>query len=148
MTEQITPGDFQRLADLASLELPAEEAEYLRKELNNQMLSIEVLESIPIELRVINAYSKGGIPLKVDAIANIKVDSTEPALGNAVERLLDKTPKEMHLIAKDTLEGNLRGVLATLTPEEVVRIEDQPTQNLEALQEHMKGQQLLALRTG
>ncbi|MFV1950228.1 MAG: aspartyl/glutamyl-tRNA amidotransferase subunit C [Anaerolineales bacterium] len=49
MTEQIAPGDFQRLADLASLELPEEEAEYLRKELNNQMLSIEILESIPID---------------------------------------------------------------------------------------------------
>jgi aspartyl-tRNA(Asn)/glutamyl-tRNA(Gln) amidotransferase subunit C len=49
MAEKISPEDFQRLADLASLELPADEAEYLRKELNNQMVSIEVLESIPIE---------------------------------------------------------------------------------------------------
>jgi aspartyl-tRNA(Asn)/glutamyl-tRNA(Gln) amidotransferase subunit C len=49
MADKITPEDFQRLADLASLELPEEEAEYLRKELNNQMVSIEVLESIPIE---------------------------------------------------------------------------------------------------
>ena len=49
MTDKITPEDFQRLADLASLELPQEEAEYLRGELNNQMISIEVLESIPIE---------------------------------------------------------------------------------------------------
>jgi aspartyl/glutamyl-tRNA(Asn/Gln) amidotransferase C subunit len=50
MTEKITPDDFKRLADLASLELPDKEAEYLRGELNNQMISIEVLESIPIEL--------------------------------------------------------------------------------------------------
>ena len=49
MTDKITPEDFQRLADLASLELPQEEAEYLRGELNNQMISIEVLESIPID---------------------------------------------------------------------------------------------------
>ncbi len=49
MTDKISPEDFERLADLASLELPVEEAEYLRKELNNQMLSIEVLESIPID---------------------------------------------------------------------------------------------------
>jgi len=49
MKDKITPDDFQRLADLASLELPQEEAEYLRGELNNQMISIEVLESIPIE---------------------------------------------------------------------------------------------------
>ena len=49
MSDKITPEDFQRLADLASLELPPEEAEYLRGELNNQMISIEILESIPID---------------------------------------------------------------------------------------------------
>ena len=49
MEERISRKDFQRLAELASLELPEDEAEYLRKELNNQMISIEVLESIPID---------------------------------------------------------------------------------------------------
>ncbi len=77
------------------------------------------LEVIPLELSVHNAYSKGGIPLNVEAIANVKIDSTEPAFGNAVERFLAKPLAEIHKIAKDTLEGNLRGVLATLTPEEV-----------------------------
>ncbi len=77
------------------------------------------LETIPIELSVTNAYSKGGIPLKVEAIANIKIDSTEPAFGNAVERFLNMRREQIHAIAKDTLEGNLRGVLASLTPEEV-----------------------------
>lgn len=60
MTDKISPKDFQRLAELASLELPAEEAEYLRKELNNQMLSIEVLESIPIDTEV--GAAAHGIP--------------------------------------------------------------------------------------
>ncbi len=77
------------------------------------------LETIPIELEVINAYSKGGIPLKVEAIANIKIASTEPSFGNAVERFLTRSASDIHAIAKDTLEGNLRGVLASLTPEEV-----------------------------
>ena len=77
------------------------------------------LETIPIELAVNNAYSKGGIPLAVDAIANIKVDSSEPAFGNAVERFLEMSEEEIQKIAKETLEGNLRGVLASLTPEEV-----------------------------
>jgi len=76
------------------------------------------LESMPVELAVRNAYSKGGIPLIVAAIANVKIDSEEPSFGNAVERFLGKQD-EIHQIAKDTLEGNLRGVLATLTPEEV-----------------------------
>jgi flotillin len=77
------------------------------------------LEIIPLDLSVRNAYSKGGIPLNVDAIANVKIDSSEPAFGNAVERFLAKPMQEIHEIAKDTLEGNLRGVLAALTPEEV-----------------------------
>ncbi len=77
------------------------------------------LNTIPLDLTVQNAYSKGGIPLTVRAIANVKVASNESELSNAVERLLGKDPHEIQMIAKETLEGNLRGVLATLTPEEV-----------------------------
>ena len=77
------------------------------------------LNTIPIDLTVSNAYSKGGIPLTVRAVANVKVASGEPELNNAVERLLGKHLDEIQLIAKETLEGNLRGVVALLTPEEV-----------------------------
>lgn len=78
------------------------------------------LRTIPIEVRVENAFSKGGIPLEVHGIANVKIASEPPhVFNNAVERLLDLDMKEIYRIAKDTLEGNLRGVLATLSPEEV-----------------------------
>lgn len=72
-----------------------------------------------IELRVTNAYSKGGIPLNVDGVANIKIAGEEPAIHNAIERLLGKSREEVEKIARETLEGNLRGVLASLTPEQV-----------------------------
>jgi len=78
------------------------------------------LETIPIEISVHNAFSKGNIPLNVEAIANVKIASEpESVFNNAVERLLGKTEEEIRSLAKDTLMGNLRGVLATLTPEEV-----------------------------
>ena len=78
------------------------------------------LETIPIEITVHNAFSKGNIPLNVEAIANVKIASEpESVFNNAVERLLGKTEEEIKQLAKDTLMGNLRGVLATLTPEEV-----------------------------
>ncbi len=78
------------------------------------------LETIPIEVGVSNAFSKGNIPLTVEAIANVKIASEpETVFNNAVERLLGKSEQEVKLLAKDTLMGNLRGVLATLTPEEV-----------------------------
>ncbi len=77
------------------------------------------LNTIPIDLTVSNAYSKGGIPLVVRAIANVKISSGEHELNNAVERLLGKSLDSVQTIAKETLEGNLRGVVASLTPEEV-----------------------------
>lgn len=78
------------------------------------------LETFPIEISVTNAFSKGNIPLNVEAIANVKIASEpETVFNNAVERLLGKTEDEIRQLAKDTLMGNLRGVLATLTPEEV-----------------------------
>jgi flotillin len=78
------------------------------------------LETIPIEISVTNAFSKGNIPLNIEAIANVKLASQpETVFNNAVERLLGKPPEEIRELARDTLMGNLRGVLATLTPEEV-----------------------------
>jgi flotillin len=79
-------------------------------------MRLDLLE-VPIAVR--NAYSKGGIPLKVEAIANIKVSSDRTRIGNAIERFLGRNPEEIARVAKETLEGHLRGVLATLTPEEV-----------------------------
>jgi flotillin len=76
------------------------------------------LTNMIIDLRVVNAYSKGGIPLTVEGVANIKIAGTEPIIHNAIERLLGKSRKEIEQLAKETLEGNLRGVLAILTPEE------------------------------
>ncbi|MEO1637154.1 MAG: SPFH domain-containing protein, partial [Cyanobacteria bacterium J06631_9] len=77
------------------------------------------LTNMIIELKVSNAYSKGGIPLHVSGVANIKIAGEEPTIHNAIERLLGKPRKEIERMAKETLEGNLRGVLASLTPEQV-----------------------------
>jgi flotillin len=76
------------------------------------------LTNMIIDLRVVNAYSKGGIPLTVEGVANIKIAGTEPTIHNAIERLLGKSRQEIEQLAKETLEGNLRGVLASLTPEQ------------------------------
>ena len=77
------------------------------------------LTNMIIELKVANAYSKGGIPLTVEGVANIKIAGEEPTIHNAIERLLGKSRQAIELLAKQTLEGNLRGVLASLTPEQV-----------------------------
>ncbi|MER3414300.1 MAG: flotillin family protein [Armatimonadota bacterium] len=77
------------------------------------------LTNMVIEVSAHNAYSKGGVPLTVAGVANVKIAGHEPVLNNAIERFLGKSRVEIMQIAKATLEGSLRGVLATLTPEEV-----------------------------
>ncbi|MFO0728123.1 MAG: SPFH domain-containing protein [Myxococcota bacterium] len=79
-------------------------------------MSLSELE-LPISMR--NVYSKGGIPLNVDAIANVKISSDPRTIGNAIERFLGRGVDEIARVARETLEGHLRGVVANLTPEEV-----------------------------
>jgi flotillin len=74
---------------------------------------------ISVPIAVAGAYSEGGIPLNVHAIANIKVSTDRRFVGNAIERFLGKGRQEIARVVKETLEGHLRGVLATMTPEEL-----------------------------
>jgi flotillin len=75
--------------------------------------------TMPVRVEVHKAYSKGGTPLNIQAIANVKISSDPSIVGNAIERFLDHDRSEVVRVAKETLEGNLRGVVATLTPEQV-----------------------------
>lgn len=77
------------------------------------------LTNMIIELNATGAYAKGGVPLNVQGVANVKIAGHEPVLNNAIERFLGRSRAEVMGIAKATLEGSLRGVLATLTPEQV-----------------------------
>ncbi len=72
-----------------------------------------------VEVAVQNAFSKGGIPLAVHAIANVKVTSDSRHVRQAVERFLGMEPAAIMMVARQTLEGVLREVLSQLTPEEV-----------------------------
>ncbi len=74
---------------------------------------------LPVLVEVNNAYSKGGTPLNIQAIANVKVSTDPEVRNNAIERFLGRDNKEIVQVAKENLEGNLRSVLAQLTPEQV-----------------------------
>jgi flotillin len=79
------------------------------------------LSTISIPLEIDRAMSNGMIPLSITAIAHVKIASREGGgLENAVERLLRKPPNEIETIAKTTIDGVLRGVLATFTPEDAM----------------------------
>jgi flotillin len=77
------------------------------------------LTAIPIELELTGALTNGIIPINLQAMANVKIaGSEEEGLSNALERFLGKKIDDISQVAKENIEGSLRGVLATLTPEE------------------------------
>ncbi len=77
------------------------------------------LTNMSVDVSVAGAYTRDGVPINVQGVANLKIDGDPPGLDRAVERLLGKTQAHIERIAAETLEGNLRGVLAKLTPEQV-----------------------------
>jgi flotillin len=77
------------------------------------------LNIIPIDLGLAGALTNGLIPINIQAMANVKIAGSEQeGLSNALERFLGKTISDISQVAKENIEGSLRGVLASLTPEE------------------------------
>ena len=74
---------------------------------------------LPIDIVVQNAYSAGNIPLQIHAIANVKIHTDHRYIANAIERFLGRSLHEIQTVAQQTLEGAVREVIATLTPEQV-----------------------------
>ena len=77
------------------------------------------LSTMTVDIHVANAYSRGNIPLSIHAIANVKICNRAGVIDNALERFLGRDRGEISQVAKETIEGALRGVLARLTPEQV-----------------------------
>ena len=79
------------------------------------------LDTFQVPFAVEDTPNVDGVLVSVAALANMKVSSDPTLLGNAVERLLDKNPKEMEKTATDTLSGILRQIVGTLTVEDIIR---------------------------
>ena len=76
MSEQITREVFDHLVNLAALQLDEEQAEYLRRQLNNQLKAIAELEAIPLDKDV--PISLHGVPFEESASALPRTDEWKP----------------------------------------------------------------------
>ena len=82
-------------------------------------LSLEVMTLTPSTNRV---YTKEGAPVSVDSVAQVKV-KTEPGnnapILKAAQQFLGKKKNEVEDIALQTMEGNQRAILGSMTIEEI-----------------------------
>src|SRR5213594_3061433 len=66
-------------------------------------------------------YTKQGVAVTVEAVAQIKVKSDPESILTAAEQFLTKTPAERQGLIRLVMEGHLRGIIGQLTVEEIVK---------------------------
>ena len=79
-----------------------------------QSLSLEVMTLTPSTSTV---YTKEGVAVSVDGVAQVKVKGN--SILQAAQQFLGKPLREIEEVALQTLEGNQRAILGTMTVEEI-----------------------------
>jgi len=93
-----------------------------------ERLSLEVMT---LEIETPRVYSSQGVAITVDGIAQVKVKSDEVSIATAAEQFLSKSTDEIKQVALQTLEGHLRGIVGTLTVEEIYKDRDRFAQRVQ-----------------
>jgi len=66
-------------------------------------------------------YTRQGVAVTVEAVAQIKVKSDPESILTAAEQFLTKAPDEREGLIRLVMEGHLRGIIGQLTVEEIVK---------------------------
>ncbi len=66
-------------------------------------------------------YTRQGVAVTVEAVAQIKVKSDPMSIRTAAEQFLNKTPQIREGLIRLVMEGHLRGIIGQLTVEEIVK---------------------------
>jgi flotillin len=83
------------------------------------------LEIITLDITTPEVYTRPGVPIIVDGVAQVKVGGDEQSIRTASEQFLGKTSEQIKEIAMQTVEGHLRAIVGTMTIEDIYRNRDQ-----------------------
>src|SRR5947208_881453 len=83
-------------------------------ELSLELMSVDVAPAQDL-------YTKQGVAVTVEAVAQIKVKSDIQSIQTAAEQFLTKTPDQRESLIKLVMEGHLRGIIGQLTVEQLVK---------------------------
>jgi flotillin len=84
------------------------------RELSLELMSFDVAPTQDL-------YTRQGVAVNVEAVAQIKIKSDPNSIRTAAEQLLTKSPPEREGLIRLVMEGHLRGILGQLTVEEIVK---------------------------
>ena len=84
------------------------------RELSLELMSFDVAPAQDL-------YTKQGVAVTVEAVAQIKVKSDLESIQTAAEQFLTKTPDQRESLIRLVMEGHLRGIIGQLTVEQIVK---------------------------
>ena len=79
------------------------------------------LRMMTLEIDLRHVYTVQGIPINVKAVAQVKVSGDIQHIRRAAEGFLGVSPDNVRSTIKETVAGHLRGIIGTLTVEELYR---------------------------
>jgi flotillin len=88
---------------------------------------VESLRGLSLELMSFDVapqqdlYTRQGVAVTVEAVAQIKVKSDNESILTAAEQFLTKSEDERNGLIRLVMEGHLRGIIGQLTVEEIVK---------------------------
>ncbi|HEX8917782.1 MAG TPA: SPFH domain-containing protein [Chloroflexota bacterium] len=69
-------------------------------------------------------YTQQGIPVKIEAVTQLKVENEEAKIRRAANQFLSKRQDEREGMIRQLMEGHLRGIVGQLTVEQLVKEPD------------------------
>ena len=84
------------------------------RELSLELMSFDVAPTQDL-------YTRQGVAVTVEAVAQIKVKSDPESITTAAEQFLTKTDQDREALIRLVMEGHLRGIIGQLTVEEIVK---------------------------
>src|ERR1700692_4171652 len=84
------------------------------RELSLELMSFDVAPQQDL-------YTRQGVAVTVEAVAQIKVRSDQESILTAAEQFLTKTPEQREGLIRLVMEGHLRGIIGQLTVEQIVK---------------------------
>src|SRR6201994_450610 len=84
------------------------------KQLSLELMSFDVAPQQDL-------YTKQGVAVTVEAVAQIKVRSDRESILTAAEQFLTKAPPQREGLIRLVMEGHLRGIIGQLTVEQIVK---------------------------
>ena len=93
-----------------------------------QRLSLELMQ---FDVRVPETYTKHGVPVQIDAVCMVKIDSSDEGVGRAAEQFLSRGRDDIVRTAMQAVDGHMRAAVGSLSIE-AVRYDSVPLSEAEA----------------